>query len=207
MTIIEVLVTLAIVGAMMGISVGVVRSIFDVEMEKAARELSAAMRYVYGESIRRNEIYRFSFNLDEEKYGVESAPNSPEVLTALALSGSEEEERLAAQEEEASTKPDESAGDTLEDEASEPPPSFAAVSDAVLRSRSLGPILIKDIFLGREEGAISSGTVYLYFFPNGSSEYAIINLSDEEEESFFSIELNPVTGNTKIRDVYYEKPY
>jgi len=36
------------------------------------------------------------------------------------------------------------------------------------------------------------------------AEPIVINLSDEDEESFYSLEVNPLTGKSTIRTEYYE---
>lgn len=49
------------------------------------------------------------------------------------------------------------------------------------------------------------GTAYVYFFPQGHSEPAVIHLSAREEE-YYSIVLHPLTGKTEVYPCYYDIP-
>jgi general secretion pathway protein H len=210
MTLMEILVVLAIIGMMVGASVGALNVFSDVEFEKLTGELSSTLRYLHGEAARRNEIYRLVINLDEERYVVESAPNSPETLAEIAAQdGDQSEKEKVAGEEDTNAAADTAAesSDAAASEEAPPPQGFAQAAEAALNPRSISPLFFKDVFVGHSPAKIDQGIAYIYFFPNGSTEYAIINVSDEEEQIFYSVEMNPLTGKTKIRDQYYENPY
>lgn len=201
LTIMEMLVVIAIIGAMMGLGIGLVQISFDLDLEKASRELSSAMRYIASESARTGDIYRLVIDLDEEKYWVESAPNAPETLTLLADEQAPGEERRDEKVDEEGESPE------GEEAALAPPEGFSPAEDILIKAKRLAPVFAKDLFVAHLGEKQEEGKASIYFFPNGSTEYAIVNLSDEEETVFYSIEINPLSGKTKIRNEYYENPY
>lgn len=196
-TLMELLVVIAIMGAVMALGVGVVRVTFDLDLERVSGELSSAIRYLYGEAARRGEVYRLVLNLDDHSYSVESAANSPEVFAELAADSKQEKNNAEEKEEE------ESDGDGEE----KPPEGFTAADDAMVKPKKIAPVFFKDVVVSHRDDKQEEGIVYLYFFPNGATEYAIINLTDEEGEACYSIEINPLTGKTKARSDCYENPY
>jgi hypothetical protein len=54
---------------------------------------------------------------------------------------------------------------------------------------------------------VTSGRAYIYFFPMGQTEPAIVHLSDAKGETFYSIVVHPITGRVKIYDQYVNPPY
>ena len=58
---------------------------------------------------------------------------------------------------------------------------------------------IADISAEHLRGAEKEGKVSLFFFPMGYCEHAVIHLEDSSER-VFSIEIEPLTARTKIKD-------
>ena len=50
-----------------------------------------------------------------------------------------------------------------------------------------------------------SGMAYVYFFPQGHSEPAIVHLMDKDEE-YYSVVLHPLTGRAKVYACRYKVP-
>jgi prepilin-type N-terminal cleavage/methylation domain-containing protein len=82
-------------------------------------------------------------------------------------------------------------------------PRFAPSEGGSGEARSLeGDIAFKKVFSPHEPKAREGGKAYIYFFPGGVTEHAIIQLTDngEEKESVYSIEIHPLTGRAVIHD-------
>jgi hypothetical protein len=61
---------------------------------------------------------------------------------------------------------------------------------------------IENVSLKRK---VASDVAYLYFFPQGMTEDAIIRLKSEKgERGFYSIRINPVDAKTKVEGRYIE---
>ena len=65
-----------------------------------------------------------------------------------------------------------------------------------------GGISFKKVFSPHEPKPREDGKAYIYFFPGGVTEHAIIQLTDgdEENENVYSIEVHPLTGRAVIHD-------
>ncbi|HEX5034787.1 MAG TPA: hypothetical protein VFW62_09920, partial [bacterium] len=83
--------------------------------------------------------------------------------------------------------------------------SFAQEEGSLVRPvRMPAGIKIKDISVMHLPARVEQGKVEVYFFPNGFVEPSVINLTDEDEENFYSLQLNPMTGRVRIRSEYFE---
>lgn len=65
-------------------------------------------------------------------------------------------------------------------------------------------VFFKDVFAEHQSGPISEGKAYVYFFPQGYAERAVINLRDAKDESHFSVSVAPLTGEVAIEREYVE---
>jgi hypothetical protein len=53
-----------------------------------------------------------------------------------------------------------------------------------------------------KEGEVDGGKEFIYFFPNGYVESAVINLKDEDDEINYSLKTFPVSGRVSIENFY-----
>jgi len=63
------------------------------------------------------------------------------------------------------------------------------------------------LYTPRLASPMASGQGYVYFFPLGFAEAAIVHLTDESEEATFSLVVHPLTGRVKVHGKYVEPPY
>jgi general secretion pathway protein H len=47
---------------------------------------------------------------------------------------------------------------------------------------------------------VTSGRAYIYFFPLGQTEPAIVTLADSSGETIYSLVVHPLTGRVKVYD-------
>jgi general secretion pathway protein H len=81
-------------------------------------------------------------------------------------------------------------------------PSFAAFNDKILREVKLARgVMIDGVSTERIEGRVTAGKAYVYFFPTGQVDHAVIHLADENE-SVLTIETVPLTGRSVIHGGY-----
>jgi general secretion pathway protein H len=66
-------------------------------------------------------------------------------------------------------------------------------------------VRIDSVLTPRLDEPVTDGRAYIYFFPQGSAEPAIIRVVDQND-SFYSIVVHPLTGRTRVYACYYEAP-
>lgn len=182
MTLIEIMVVIAMIGGVMVLAGLILFPGDEAKLKDHATRLVGSIKYVYNEAAIKNKYYRFVFDLDAGAYHVESS-SEPFILST---------------EPEKQEEPD-------PDSEEGTPPSFAQESNYLIKPVRLPEgIKIKDISVLHLPQRQESGTVHSYFLPNGWAEPTVINLSDEDEEYFYSLEVNPLTGKAQVREEYYQ---
>lgn len=185
-TLIELLVAIGIVALMMGLSVGMIGGSFHHQAKNEVARLIGAIRYSYNEAASKNLYYRIVFDFEKQRYWVESS-EEPFLLTP----DSEEQKDKKSKKE--------------EEESEEAEGGFTAEEEGPIKSVKLDEsVRLKDVYVEHQEGLISEGQAYLYFFPRGQTEQAVINFSDEDEESFYSLVVEPLTAKCRAKAEYVE---
>ncbi len=211
-TLIEILVVMVIIASVMGLAVSMFSNTAADALEETASQLSGTIRYVYNEAAVQNKYYRLVVDLGG--VGSEGQSFSVEVSDQpFKIVSSEEGEPDAS----LSDTPPEPSEDSLSPEEepnseevqkTENSPSsqgFAQVSTYLLKPLQISKkIKIKDVTVAHQKTKIEQGKTAIYFFPNGWVEKAVINLSDEKEEQFYSLETFSASGRTKIRTKYFD---
>jgi hypothetical protein len=77
----------------------------------------------------------------------------------------------------------------------------------MFQERALKVVTLKNaklagLFTPRYREPVSTGHGYLYFFPLGQTEPAIVHLSDEEGTTFYSLLIHPLNGKVKVQAGY-----
>jgi hypothetical protein len=84
--------------------------------------------------------------------------------------------------------------------------SFGAFREMAIKPVELSGALIADLFTPRLAEPLDVGQGYIYFFPLGMTEAAIVHLTDKKRESFYSLVVHPLTGRVQIKNSYIEPP-
>ena len=200
-TLIELMVTLVIVGLIMGLVIGQVGKLTSRDMKAASRHLSSMIRYLYNKASSEGVTLRMVFDLDEQSYAVE---------------GTSEHFTLTREEEEAFKKRDHGPGtmdqglkDKEKSASSEKiqnkEATFSPQESALLKSVKLPKgVFFKDVYAEHQIDKLNHGKAFLYFFPQGYVERSVINLRDEKDEVHYSLSVNPISGSVKIESNYKE---
>jgi len=193
MTLIEIIVVIALVGLLLSLGVTVLTDWFDDNLSKTASELSGTIKYAYNESAIKNRIYRLKIDFTTQTISIEAASEEVKIDNAL------EEESVENKDSSQDFPPAEDASNPAKKE------NFASASTYLLKPIHLPDgIKIKDVYVEHAGKKIDNGMTAIYFFPNGWVEKAIINLCDEKEEIFYSIEIHSFTGKSTIRHEYLD---
>lgn len=202
MTLIEIMVTLAIVGLVLGITISQVGGTFDSHARQGMRELSAIIRYLYNKAASENLTMRIAFDLEKQSYVVEATSD-------LFLLESEEakQERLKKEKEATSSlsKDTKSADGKTETSATKAEANFGAVDSHLLKPTPLpGGVFFKDVQTEHDKEPVTRGLAYIYIFPNGYVERAIVNFRNEDDSEKRALVINPITGDSRVFDDYKE---
>lgn len=185
----ELIIAIAIVGLMMGLVVTQMDRALDLNMKRSANRLGSTIRYLYNKAATQGLYIRLVFNIDERSYWVESTTDPTKVSADMQVAGEQGEEAKEGEDEKPKLK--------------YAKPRFGKVDSFLLKPTKLPDrVFIKDIFVEHRPSGVQDGIVGIYFFPNGYVEQAIINLRNEEDDFFFSIETNPISGSVKISTEY-----
>jgi general secretion pathway protein H len=205
-SLVEVMVVIAIVGLLLGASVYGFRSVAKSELRSSASKLAGAIRYCFDRSITTGSYYRIVLDLDGNKYwaersedrtyltaGKEDAPGKGQAFDEQAVEKKRDEDEAKLQEMATSV------GGAMV--ALDPPPKpkrakFQTFKDTTLPQVKLARARLFDVFTPRQREPYLKGRAYLYFFPDGHTERAIVRLDDGDD--FYSLIVHPLTGRVEV---------
>ena len=174
-----------IIALMMGLGVAVLFPGNEAKLRDQSAKLAGTVKFLYNEAAIKNRYYRISFDLDGQSYKVESS-DQPYLVRMI----DETQKKKDAEK---------------DPEATPTEPEFTQEEGLLVEPVRLpSGIKFKDVSVLHLPTRVEQGKVEVYFFPNGFVEPAVINLTDEDEENFYSLQLNPMTGRTRIRSEYFE---
>src|SRR5204863_7981153 len=76
---------------------------------------------------------------------------------------------------------------------------FASFKDLALKPVHLKKgTKVQSVYTPRVTEPLTSGRAYVYFFPLGQTEPAIIVVSDQAGEAVFSLKVHPITGRVQV---------
>lgn len=189
-TLIEIMIVVLIIALMMGMGVAVLFPGNEAKLREQSAKLAGTIKFLYNEAAVKNKYYRLVFDLDQQSYAVESS-TEPFLVRMI-----EEDPKKNAAKGEAPAEGEPGAT---------PAAGFTGEEGMLVQTTKLpAGIKFKDVFVMHHKERQERGKVEAYFFPNGFVEPLVVNLSDEDEQTFYSLQVNPLTGRSKIRSEYYE---
>ncbi len=182
-TLIEVMVVLAIIGAIL---VTVAPRLVDrkTTMKSTVRAFASTTREIHNASRLFNSTYRLVISMSAEEghsYYIESAPGNVPLLTDDQL---KDESKLS------------------DEELEEKQKKIGFSADArILKSPVSLPrgLFFEEIEYGNRSYVISEGKAYIHFLPQGLVEEAVIHLTDRKTLNW-TIAIHPITGQSDIFD-------
>jgi general secretion pathway protein H len=204
MTLIEIAMVVGIMVLITGLVVPRLTNLTWLELRTGARKLSGAIRYTYELAARKSTPLRLVLDLDERAWWVEGSTDK--VLLdrekvqvkdgALSSEPSAREQRFV-------TRSYIESGEMWKPKDE---PGFAAYGD-MLSPKVVLPerVGIQGVWTAHQDELVSVGQAYLYFFPSGQTERAVIHLVDEDE-NIYSLQVEGLTGRVRISPEYVEVP-
>jgi type II secretory pathway pseudopilin PulG len=210
MTLIEIMVVVALIALVMGVSVPTLRGVLDAEQAGAARELVMTYRYLRDEAALRNVTFRVAYNLDARTYKVEVG--EPGTLIFLdAETRREFEEEIQDQ---LDRFTDREIEEGLADDVKARKGRFEGLSDAALDTEVelpgntffhwvYTPQYDDPVFAPEDpsEDPEEQTILYSYIFPNGMAEQTVVRIADiEDPEDGFTLVVEPLSGRVILHD-------
>jgi general secretion pathway protein H len=205
-SLIEIMVVIAIMGLLIGASVYGFRSIAKSELRASSAKLAGAIRYCFDRSVTTGAYFRIVLDLDGNKYwaersddrtyliaGKENSPGKGQAFDEVAEEKKRDEEEAKMQEMATSV-----GGQMM---TLDPPPKpkrakFQTFKDTTLPQVKLSRAQFFDVFTPRQREPYLKGRAYLYFFPDGHTERAIVRIHDGDD--FYSLVVHPLTGRVEV---------
>jgi general secretion pathway protein H len=197
MTLIEVLVTLAILTLVSGLVILGSGAASGARLKRGTTQVAGAVRIAYAHATATSKTVRLVFDFEERKIALEEADGLH--LLKKEISGGAE----AATELELLSQ--EAAAHVIEGPQA-PRATFTPVKALgfPIEGKELPTgITFWQVETGHQEEPIGEGRAYLYFFPGGQTENAAVqvrvtNSEESDEASYMTVIVAPLTGKTKI---------
>lgn len=214
-TLLEVLIVLAIVAMVTILSATGLRSFARTDLRNSASRMAGSIRYLFDRASTTGKVHRLVIDFEDGKYWAEVSDDS------FVFAGGKETEESRQREARKIEKEEEARRLAEEREAAYgssaipskylPKPfipkraKFGGFRDLAVKAVTLkSDVLIDDIYTPRLDQPISTGRGYLYFFPLGLTEAAVIHLSDEKKETFYSLLVHPLNGRVSVKNSFVE---
>jgi general secretion pathway protein H len=213
-TLIEVMIVLVIVALITVVTVTGLRSLFKTDLRATATRMAGSIRYLFDRASTTGRVHRLVLDFDNGKYWAEVSDDQ------FILGSGKETDESRKKEAERIAKEEEIKREAAEKEAffgtSQIPTRYLpkpfmpkrAKFDA-FRETAVKPVTLKssvvlaDIYTPRLLKPLAQGKGYLYFFPMGMTEAAVIHLSDGKE-TFYTLIVHPLTGRVSVKNSLVE---
>jgi general secretion pathway protein H len=217
-TLVEIVVVMAILGLVVTLGTRGFKTLAKSDLRASSVHLSGAIRYLFDRASTTGKVHRLVIDIDQGKYWAEVSddrffiPHEAETEAELRRREEKEAEQDedARREQERRAKADEFSSTSLSPSSSYDPSKlevgdfqpkrarFAAFKELALKPVDLKGAKVRSVYTPRVTDALTSGRAYVYFFPLGQTEPAIVTLTDPREQSFYSLVVHPITGRVRI---------
>jgi general secretion pathway protein H len=221
-TLLEILIVIAIFALVAGLGTKGLRSLAKSDLRASSAELSGAIRYLFDRASTTGKIHRLVLDLVDGKYWAEVSddrfyvPREAETLADVRIREEKEAAQLEDEQKKAEAKAKlaektgaSSAFDMSKLEVGDFKPKraqFSAFKEVALKPVALKKVKIYSVYTPRLVDPVVAGRAYLYFFPLGQTEAAIVTLSDLKDQSFYSLVVHPITGRVQIKSELVNPP-
>jgi general secretion pathway protein H len=221
---IEVMVAMMVIALIATIGVKGFRTVTKGNLREGSAHMSGAIRFLFDRASITGKYHRLVIDLNEGRYWAEVSDDrffAPNQAESESDRKKREEKEDAAEEEErkrqekqqllygGSSSSSASSGasssssfDMSKLEVGEFRPRrarFAAFKETALKPVTLKKeVRIKSVYTPRMTDPVTAGRAYLYFYPLGQTEPAVITLTDKSGQNVFSLVVHPITGRVRI---------
>jgi general secretion pathway protein H len=211
---IELMVVMVLIALLVGSATAGIRSIAKSDLRSSASKMAGAIRYLFDRASTTGKVHRLVLDMDKRRYWAEVSDDRFIMAGGRETEESRQKEaiKLAKEAEDAQKRADEKSGlDAMQarykpEEFRPKRARFGAFREMAIKPVELSGALIADVFTPRLAEPLDVGQGYIYFFPLGMTEAAIVHLTDKKREAFYSLVVHPLTGRVQIKNSYIEPP-
>ncbi len=220
MTLIEIVVALMIVAVLFAAVTFGIGALTGAKAQEASTELAGTIRSLYDTAALSGRTCRLVFDLPETKNedgvvkwraecakgGATATAKRDDELKDLRAKSKDKVKREAAR----FTRLDDDSAPTLqqlqeqEQKRVEEAAEFSDFSSEDVVERSLPSNVRVEVWTQKQKSAAKTGTAYLYFFPQGYTERAMVWV--RQGDNAWTLTISPLTGKTKIHGEDLEVP-
>jgi len=217
-TLIELMIVILLLGLVMAVAVRGMRSLAKSDMRTSAVKMAGAIRYLFDRASTTGKMHRLVIDFENKKYWAEVSDDAyymPRERETDETRQADAEEQ-AREDEESKKKAEEAqaAGETQSYDMTRYQPQewkakrarFSAFKEMAVKPVEVKGAKIQGLFTPRLATPLNTGHGYIYFFPLGMTEAAQVYLSDDDEKTFYSLVVHPLTGRVQIYNRYVEPP-
>jgi general secretion pathway protein H len=206
---------LLIVGLIGGMAVHGLRSLVKSDLRASTAHLSGAIRYLFDRASTTGKYHRLVIDVDQGRYWAESSddkfyiPRDPETESSqkkLAELEATLDEKDRHKKEMAAAAGDADLSKVVALDFRPKRARFGAFKESTLRPVTMKNTRVMDVYTPRVADLVTHGRAYIYFFPLGQTEAAIVHLSDPDEETIYSLVIHPITGRVRVYNEYVKPP-
>lgn len=178
---------MAVLAAIIGIGAPTIKNVLRSNLRSSAFQIASLSKFAYDSAVIKAKVHRLVFDFDKRTYKLEISGVDGYLI--------EEEDEEDTFKDDTETKTEEEKTRVFYDFPGDIGKEHKLTSGVDFDS--LENLSTKKKY--------TEGIVYLYFFPQGATENAIIRLNGKKSNTgFYSISLNPLNGKTKIEGRYLE---
>jgi type II secretory pathway pseudopilin PulG len=220
MTVMEIMIVLAIIGGLVYVMRSGFRLVTKADLVEDATELTAVMRRASQLAVEHGELHRVVLDLDSEAYAVEVCQGAVAITRNELIKADDEATRRALERgrqrlaglppdalatgdpEEATRRAAALAGHHIADRTCKPADNSVTGDSSgkgwIRKLRKAKGIKFKEIWVAHLDDSVTKGQVAIYFYPLGSSEKSVIEMTDGSE--VFTVAVFGLSGRVELHD-------
>lgn len=196
MTLLEILLTVALLAVVAVVAVPRIATVFRVSVQSSVRRFSAMVKYTYDQSIMTGKVYRILIDLDNQSWMVQASETGKLPHQEAA------EEFLPPGLSKYDLEPKESEKSRDDEDQEIDESGFAEVKGNIDTKVPNGVkiVAVDSWRLDKKENPAVKGKVSIYAFPNGYIDDAIVYLAETGKENLqqFKVSISSLTGRVQI---------
>ncbi|RMG19148.1 MAG: type II secretion system protein [Deltaproteobacteria bacterium] len=211
MTLIEVLVGLLIVAGLLAMVVPAVTARAGVRVQEEAGRLAGSIRYLYNYAAIHGQTCRIAFSLAPSREGSEESASAyrfecTEGNPRLKPEQTQVRDGRIEEEEEEPVDETQLSEEERFQRRIEAGPRWSELSGGLAKTVELPPgVSIRGIWTPQLSDVVSAGETWLYFFPIGETQRALIWIGDPYD-NVYTLSVQPLTGRVRVFPEALEVP-
>jgi general secretion pathway protein H len=204
-TLIELIVVVAVMAVITAAVVTGVGNVRGASVQSETGKIAVAVRYLYNLTVLSGKVHRLAFDLDKRMYwGEEQTSDDP--CQQFLLPGEGEDEAAAREAKRHPKKPKKGKNGKIIDEPAKLDAGFTETKSRLLAKYTMDPgITIAGLMTSHQNEPQKKGMAYLYFFPNGTTENALIwvkgdGAAEDDDADVMTIEVKALQGAAKLHN-------